>query len=127
MSFVEKLICCSEEFLILLPNTNADSATSLAEQIRACVERELVATDGAESRPVTVSIGVASVLPATTREDGIVEDPASELAQNVTGKDVIEATNNADLALYAAKEKRNTVESFELLLHDLPGDEPASN
>jgi diguanylate cyclase (GGDEF)-like protein len=74
-----------EEFAALLPATALDGALELAEQARVRVEARGIPHAGVEGgRPLTVSLGVASVLP----------DPATAPAT------LIEA---ADGALYAAK------------------------
>ncbi|MGI6570300.1 MAG: diguanylate cyclase [Caldicoprobacterales bacterium] len=78
-----------EEFAVMLMNTSADGAAAVAEEIRARVE-EMGAEDG-EAEGVTLSLGVASVVPDNEMEP----------------EDLIEA---ADRALYKAKEDgRNRV------------------
>lgn len=80
-----------EEFSILLPQTTSEEAAVIAERIRERVEKECFAT-----RPVTVSIGIAS----------------SSLSLNAP-RDLISA---ADKALYAAKRNgRNNVQIYEKL------------
>jgi diguanylate cyclase (GGDEF)-like protein len=77
-----------EEFLILLPDTELDSAGLVAEKIRATVERIQVPS---VRREITISIGVATV-----------PDHGTEAAT---------VARIADRALYAAKEGgRNRVE-----------------
>lgn len=71
-----------EEFIVVLPGRNGDSARQVAERIRAAVEREQVECDGRKV-PMTVSVGVATRL---DREDA----PGA-------------AVERADKALYAAK------------------------
>jgi diguanylate cyclase (GGDEF)-like protein len=71
-----------EEFIVVLPGRNGDSARQVAERIRAAVEREQVECDGRRV-PMTVSVGVATRL---DREDS----PGA-------------AVERADKALYAAK------------------------
>jgi diguanylate cyclase (GGDEF)-like protein len=71
-----------EEFIVVLPGRNGDSARQVAERIRAAVEREQVTCDGRKV-PMTVSVGVATRL---DREDS----PGA-------------AVERADKALYAAK------------------------
>ena len=67
-----------EEFAVILPHTSSEGARILAERLRAAV------SDAAwPARPITVSIGAATLLP-----------------DMVTGDDLVSA---ADLALYAAK------------------------
>ena len=52
-----------EEFVMLLPGTDADGAMEVAERVRKSVEDTVIYTgDGAETR-MTVSIGVNSVVP----------------------------------------------------------------
>lgn len=52
-----------EEFAILLPHTDVDSACLLAEQIRREIAAEPVQLGNGEQVPVTVSIGVAAYSP----------------------------------------------------------------
>ena len=80
-----------EEFGLILPGLDDDHALSVAERVRAAVERAAV-----PGRPITVSIGVA------TAEPGAVPG----------GPDEVEAwlVDQADTALYAAKAQgRNRV------------------
>ena len=81
-----------EEFVILLPNTTLEGAIALAESIRSSIAAERLPHEGSPVFGiVTISIGVASVIP----------DDKSE-PESLVGK--------ADEALYAAKEKgRNNV------------------
>ncbi len=83
-----------EEFALVLPNTTREGALALAEECRQQVELIKVADDGLKQIPVTMSIGVASLIPssAMTTDDFIVM---------------------ADRALYDAKNKgRNRVVYF---------------
>ncbi|BEH15267.1 hypothetical protein MAALD49_26350 [Marinobacter shengliensis] len=74
-----------EEFLIILAETDVDSAKYVAENIRRLIEADVYGA----SRPVTVSAGIACF-----RE----------------GDDVLSLVKRADLALYEAKEQgRNQV------------------
>lgn len=80
-----------EEFVVLLPETDAAGARHLAERLRAAVGAQPVRQDNV-TIPITVSIGVAEMTP----ED---EELSSLLAR-------------ADDALYAAKEAgRNLVQA----------------
>jgi diguanylate cyclase (GGDEF)-like protein len=82
-----------EEFAVALPNTGLDGACTIAERLRALVERLAIPHPGAEPLHFTVSIGVASC----TYGDG----PAPEVADLLA---------RADKALYCAKEAgRNRV------------------
>jgi len=84
-----------EEFLLVLPDTDADIALALAERLRHFVEEEPTATDDREVW-ASISIGVA-----TPHSD----ETAEQLLQN------------ADNALYAAKRSgRNRVVSAMSLL-----------
>jgi diguanylate cyclase (GGDEF)-like protein len=92
-----------EEFQILLPESVAESAETLAERIRVAVERTVVLSGG-DSFSVTVSIGVAQ----WRREDSIES-----------------LLSRADNALYAAKDAgRNRVRSeTDLPAAATPGDD----
>jgi diguanylate cyclase (GGDEF)-like protein len=81
-----------EEFVVLMPDATVDEAVTLAERLRAAVEKlEMAAL---KARHVTISIGVASLVAAGS-------DGATSL---------IEA---ADDALYTAKQHgRNRVAAF---------------
>jgi len=83
-----------EEFAILLPNTPKLASLKLAEKLRQAVEKAAIGQDdGSQGRPLTVSIGVAS-LPgdAATAE---------------------ELVDRADRALYVAKSiGKNCVKPF---------------
>lgn len=69
-----------EEFLILLPATPREGALIIAEKIRAAVEAHLFAS----AMPLTISIGVSSVLPEDAGEYDAVRraDSALYLAKN---------------------------------------------
>ena len=80
-----------EEFALLLPGADIDKAIAIADQLRRAVEGLCIAHASASSGQVTVSIGVASLVP------GIGED----------AERLVEA---ADVGLYAAKRRgRNSV------------------
>ena len=81
-----------EEFVVILPETEADAAASLGESIRAAVESEPVEYEDKEI-PVTVSVGVVTFAPDQPFENA---------------KAFFKA---ADAAVYRAKENgRNRVE-----------------
>jgi diguanylate cyclase (GGDEF)-like protein len=73
-----------EEFGVLLPSGSLEDAWRLAERIRAEVSQAGMPHDHAPSRHVTVSVGVASLVPQP-------------------GVDLISLFATADKALYAAK------------------------
>jgi two-component system, sensor histidine kinase LadS len=51
-----------EEFVVILPETGEDGAVKVAERIRARVEEQSPAGGESGMAPVTVSVGVATVL-----------------------------------------------------------------
>ena len=80
-----------EEFAVLLPGADLEAATRIGERIRAAVEELLIAHAGAPWGFVSISVGVASIVPG---------ERASPQ----------ELTETADACLYEAKQRgRNTV------------------
>jgi diguanylate cyclase (GGDEF)-like protein len=80
-----------EEFALILPETNQDTAALVAERIRAAVESITLEPETGLPSPVTISVGVAAMCPARGQQ-------ASMLIEE------------ADRALYQAKEAgRNRV------------------
>ncbi len=77
-----------DEFFILLPHTSVDSALALAERLRKSVETRGFKING-KTIKITISIGVSAL---------------SNSMKNMT-----ELMESADIALYQAKIKRNTV------------------
>jgi diguanylate cyclase (GGDEF)-like protein len=73
-----------EEFVVLLPSTNVDGATALAERLRALLARLNIAHNGSSLGHVSLSAGVAAAIPRET----------------ASAADLIAA---ADAALYDAK------------------------
>jgi len=91
-----------EEFVILLPNTNINGALVNAERIRENIEQTSITTLNGQSVGLTVSIGVATIV------------PTKDLNQSVL-------ISQADRALYAAKENgRNKVCKFDGKIFDWP-------
>lgn len=83
-----------EEFLILLPNTDLIQAAEVAERCRTLLTRQQVRCDDGHMMRVSSSFGVAS-------------------ADGVQRPDVMELVNQADKALYWAKEAgRNRVKIY---------------
>ena len=79
-----------EEFVVVMPETDAAYASVIAERLRRDVEREVFATRSGEALKVTVSIGVAEFRGAADSVDALIK--------------------RADQALYAAKRRgRNRV------------------
>lgn len=73
-----------EEFAVLLPNTGSEGAMRIAESIRKEVLAAAVPHEGSGHRFVTVSLGVATMIPNNGMAPGML-------------------VKNADRALYAAK------------------------
>jgi diguanylate cyclase (GGDEF)-like protein len=91
-----------EEFVILLPSTDMNGALIIAERIRENIERTPIPVVNGQCVAVTVSIGVAMLI------------PTQEMNQN----DLI---SQSDRALYRAKEKgRNNVCEFDASVCDWP-------
>ncbi|MGE5396050.1 MAG: GGDEF domain-containing protein [Chitinophagales bacterium] len=83
-----------EEFAVLLPDTSLEGASSVAEAMRAQIESVGIAHDFSQpNNYVTLSLGVATVIPSSSSNRSLVE--------------------YADKALYQAKRKgRNRVELY---------------
>jgi two-component system chemotaxis family response regulator WspR len=60
-----------DEFAMILPNTDNEGAMSVAEACRAAVESLKISNEGAQKNVITLSIGVACIVPNenTTYED----------------------------------------------------------
>jgi len=83
-----------EEFVIILPETNLEGATAIAENLRKIVNEMQIDIDQNKPLNITTSIGVA------------------ERTANVAC--IMQLLNNADTALYQAKETgRNKVVAFQ--------------
>ncbi|HEX5325001.1 MAG TPA: diguanylate cyclase [Capsulimonadaceae bacterium] len=81
-----------EEFVVLLPTTAIEGSKEVAERLRSAV-----AAFEWPLRPVTISVGAATILP----DDSLRKDPVNELVKS------------ADKALYLAKANgRNRIEHF---------------
>jgi diguanylate cyclase (GGDEF)-like protein len=72
-----------EEFLIVLPGCDSQSALSLAERLRQCVAANRIDAEGTEV-PITLSLGVA-------------------VSSGEANADAVELLRAADAALYDAK------------------------
>ena len=78
-----------EEFIVLLPNTEIDSARLLAERIRGAISVAPIDLPCGETTSITVSIGIAEVRPGADEKD------LKTLGDSLIAR--------ADVALYAAK------------------------
>ena len=84
-----------EEFVILLPGTDIDGSADVAERVRQDVQDSVIPTEEGHETRITVSIGVASMVPAS-------DSTTSAFIKK------------ADMALYKAKETgRNRVVKSE--------------
>jgi diguanylate cyclase (GGDEF)-like protein len=80
-----------EEFAVLLPGVELETAARIAERIRRAVEDLLIAHAGAPWGFISISVGVASIVPG----------------ERASPQELTEA---ADACLYEAKQRgRNTV------------------
>ena len=78
-----------EEFLLLLPGTDADGAAHVAERVRtALTERAIVTPDG-RTIHVTASFGVASTDGGTTAADLVAAADEALYAAKRNGKDAV--------------------------------------
>jgi diguanylate cyclase (GGDEF)-like protein len=77
-----------EEFVILMPGANAETALRIAERIRRQVEQHFSA--GPRDRAGrTVSVGVATAVPTTTRETLIAQADAALFRAKGSGKNLV--------------------------------------
>lgn len=85
-----------EEFAVLLPNTDADGAARVAEQIRKRVEAASLPGPQGEPIRITVSIGVASNVPGISSPARLLElaDKALYQAKGAGRNAVVVATGN---------------------------------
>ncbi len=80
-----------EEFTVVLPKTDRETAAFVAERIRRFVEENTQITIGEETFSVTVSLGVAEIDFASHKEQATPEEIAEQTIKS------------ADVALYASK------------------------
>ncbi|MEJ2127527.1 MAG: DUF484 family protein [Woeseiaceae bacterium] len=80
-----------EEFIVLLPDTNLESGTKLAERIRGAVSASPYELPGGKEEIITASIGISGTMPDENAED-----------LKTLGEALIA---HADVALYEAKSK----------------------
>jgi diguanylate cyclase (GGDEF)-like protein len=79
-----------EEFVILMPGANAPTALRIAERIRRQVEQHFASglRSGSPVSP-TVSVGVSSAQPSTTRETLIAQADSALFQAKGAGKNVV--------------------------------------
>jgi diguanylate cyclase (GGDEF)-like protein len=77
-----------EEFVILMPGANAETALRIAERIRRQVEQHFSAASRSGAGR-TVSVGVATAVPTTTRETLIAQADAALFRAKSSGKNVV--------------------------------------
>lgn len=83
-----------EEFVILMPRTNKNSAINLADRINTAVQEKIITTKENQNINVTISIGVA-------------------VLKHESDSNIDDILNRADKALYEAKESgRNCVKTL---------------
>jgi diguanylate cyclase (GGDEF)-like protein/PAS domain S-box-containing protein len=85
-----------EEFVVMLPDVGRDAAESVAWRINKAIQKQHFYIDGL-TIPITISLGVST--------------------NNSNCETVLDVINNADKALYAAKNaNRNTVITYERVM-----------
>ncbi|MBT3272951.1 MAG: GGDEF domain-containing protein [Spirochaetales bacterium] len=87
-----------EEFVILLPETGIDGAVQVADHVRAEILRRDLKRDDSHGPLITVSIGVASIVPVSTREPTWLVDAADRAMYSAkeSGKDRVAVYKDKD-------------------------------
>ncbi len=101
-----------EEFVVLLPGTEIESGTLLAERIRKAVSAKPIEIGNDDSITITASIGIASITPERDVDD-----------LKTAGESLIA---RADVALYSAKSSGRDQVATENAVNPLPMDKAAS-
>jgi diguanylate cyclase (GGDEF)-like protein len=84
-----------EEFLVLLPETDAEGAVGVAERVRAALaERDILLATGEEAR-ITASFGVASFPPALSSDELVARADEALYRAKRAGKDRVERSDAA--------------------------------
>ncbi|MDX6487592.1 MAG: two-component system, cell cycle response regulator [Gaiellaceae bacterium] len=81
-----------EEFLLLLPGTDNEGGTLLAERIRATLAGRAILTPDGRAAHVTASFGLATLLPGMTEAQLVASADAALYAAKRGGKDRVEST-----------------------------------
>ena len=79
-----------EEFVLLLPGTDADGAAQLAERVRETLRERVLPGRGGERLVVTASFGVASFPEAATPAELVAQADAALYEAKRSGKDRVE-------------------------------------
>lgn len=79
-----------EEFLLILPETDVEAASSLAEKLRRAVGSELLPVTDGDSIRITISVGVAGGSGGSLRLDALMHDAdAATYAAKSLGRDQV--------------------------------------
>jgi diguanylate cyclase (GGDEF)-like protein len=134
-----------EEFLLLLPNTGIAGTRKVAEKIRTACEKK-ICDNGNHSTTVTVSIGIASVKPhqlveskelltyadkalyrskaeGRNRVTVYMKKPSWMSEDNIICEDKNLQHLKERLSVILEKTKNSSIESLDLLTHDIGGEE----
>ena len=69
-----------EEFVVLLPETDTEGAQSIAEELRTCVQALAITHAPSDvSDSLTVSIGIATIVPDNCAQSSILFDAADRM------------------------------------------------
>lgn len=90
-----------DEFLILLPHSHHDEACEIAERLRMRVESQVTTATGIGTRPVTLSVGVATGNPGEISNDELIKaaDAAIYRAKGLGRNRVVATAPDSDPAL----------------------------
>jgi len=90
---VRQIDCCArlggEEFVVLLPDADSDTAATVAERLRAALDRSLPLAPGTIRVAYTVSIGVATLEGAESLAELMVRADAALYAAKAGGRNMV--------------------------------------